>query len=77
MFKTNELGRLKDPGDTQPEGTEIHKFTIGAEKLRELAGADGNLLLRIDLEAQDSPGGFSDDFVLRRIETVGAVLRVG
>lgn len=77
LLDTTHIGYLEDRDDKTPEGTEIHTFTISADKLEAIAGTDSNFAFSVVLERQDPQQGRADDFLFLRLETVNAVVRMG
>ena len=73
----SELGRLKDPGDTNGR-METFQLSIAKSKVEELLGGQsGAAVLRIEVEKQRAAPGLADDFVLTRLEASGLTARVG
>lgn len=72
-----EVGRLKDPDD-QNGRLEVFRLTVGRTELKRLLGGQsGSVVLTVEVEKQGAHLGLSDDFVLTRIEVIGATARVG
>ncbi len=72
-----ELGRLKDPDDTDGR-VETFRLSIARSKLEELLGGrSGSLVLTVEVERQGAAPGLVDDFVLTRLEVSGLTARVG
>jgi hypothetical protein len=72
-----EIGRLKDPDDTQGV-SEIFRLAVPRKELEKALNGKDQFLLSVQLEVQPASPGMADDFVLWRIETDGTfAARIG
>lgn len=76
LINGTEVGRLKDPADKM-HGRELFRIDIEPSAFDAAAQGKTHLTLSVLLETQPSAVGMADDFGLRRIETLGMVLRPG
>lgn len=66
-----EIGRLKDPADTQGS-LEMFSIVVSRTSLEAILNGDDNFILSIELDRQPAHPGLADDFVLTRIESDGS-----